>query len=172
MKKDTLNAMLQHTVQNAVAYLLMKTIFCKDIKQSFTVYRKHLWTELMYDSSRLTAFSPEWRQGWFKMTDWSSVGTKDRDHQTHWYLLQGRLLPFFPLFHINMAKTKQNDQHVTGIKSHCLIHSGMLWRCSCDNRPGPAKYPNGTAQNSPGKGNKGWSVREALPGERCLEPRG
>lgn len=77
-------------------------------------------------------------------------------------------LLFFPLFTYmccHMAKKYENDQHTTGTKSRCLMHFSTLWRCSLDIRTGPAKFPNRTDQNSPGKGNKVSKVREGLPEE-------
>lgn len=51
---------------------------------------------------------------------------------------------------------------MTGIKSHCLMHSDTLGRCSYDIRTDPIKDPNRTDQNRPRKGSKGSRVREGL----------
>lgn len=57
---------------------------------------------------------------------------------------------------------------MTGVKSHCLMHSDTLGRCSCDIRADPIKDPNRTDQNSPRKGSKGSCVREGLSKKKVI----
>lgn len=50
LEEDTLNAVLQHTHRAKCCSFLGKQFSARTSKQSITLYRKHIWTELMYDS--------------------------------------------------------------------------------------------------------------------------
>ena len=95
-------------------------------KESFTLYGKHIWTELMYDSSRLTALSPE--AGLVQGDGLKLSRNKGPWSPNTLVPAPRRLLTFFsPLFHISMLSYGKNWREWPTCDRHEVTLLNTLW---------------------------------------------